>query len=82
MNAANTAGPLERDRNFSIDGQAAVTRAECRRIYNGGLCLPRGTPDPAGAVERMCAVRRVVAAQFAANVLPIIRDVGAAVSPA
>jgi len=34
--------------------------------------------DPAGAVERMHAARRAQAAQFAANVLPIIRDIQAA----
>ena len=32
-----------------------------------------GTPDPAGPVRRMRAARKVQAAQFAANVLPIIR---------
>ena len=36
-----------------------------------------GTPGPVGAVERMRA-RRAQAAQFAANVLPIIRDIQAA----
>jgi hypothetical protein len=40
--------------------------------------LSLGTPDPAGAVERMSEARWVVAAQFAANVLSIIRDVEAA----
>jgi hypothetical protein len=34
--------------------------------------LSLGTPDPAGAVERMSEARSVVAAQFAANVLSII----------
>jgi hypothetical protein len=35
-----------------------------------------GTPrDPAGAVKRMRAARMAQAAQFAANVLPIIRDI-------
>ena len=33
-----------------------------------------GTPDPAGAVERTRVARKAQAAQFAANVLPIIRD--------
>jgi hypothetical protein len=33
-----------------------------------------GTPDPAGAVERMRVSRKTHAAQFAANVLPIIWD--------
>jgi DNA invertase Pin-like site-specific DNA recombinase len=37
-----------------------------------------GTPDPAGAVKRMCVARRAQAAQFAANVLPIIREIQAA----
>jgi hypothetical protein len=37
-----------------------------------------GTPDPIGAVERMRAARKAQAAQFAANVLPIIRDIQAA----
>jgi hypothetical protein len=37
-----------------------------------------GTPDPAGAVERMRVARKAQAAQFAANVLPIIRDIQAA----
>ena len=37
-----------------------------------------GTPDPAGAVERMRVARRAQAAQFAANILPIIRDIQAA----
>jgi Recombinase len=32
-------------------------------------------PDPAGAVERMRMARKEQAAQFAANVLPIIRDI-------
>jgi hypothetical protein len=35
-------------------------------------------PDPAAAVERMRAARKTQAAQFAANVLPIIRDIQAA----
>jgi hypothetical protein len=35
-------------------------------------------PDPAGAVQRMCMARKAQAAQFAANVLPIIREVQAA----
>jgi DNA invertase Pin-like site-specific DNA recombinase len=33
-----------------------------------------GTPGPASAVKRMSVARRAQAAQFAANVLPIIRD--------
>lgn len=37
-----------------------------------------GTPDPVGAVRRMRAARKAQAARFAANVLPIIRDVQAA----
>jgi DNA invertase Pin-like site-specific DNA recombinase len=37
-----------------------------------------GTPDPAGAVERMRVARTAQGAQFAANVLPIIRDIQAA----
>ena len=37
-----------------------------------------GTPDPAGAVERMRVARKTQAAQFAANVLPIVRDIQAA----
>jgi hypothetical protein len=37
-----------------------------------------GTPDHAGAVERMRVARKTQAAQFAANVLPIIRDIQAA----
>jgi DNA invertase Pin-like site-specific DNA recombinase len=37
-----------------------------------------GTPDPIGAVERMRMARKEQAAQFAANVLPIIRDIQAA----
>jgi DNA invertase Pin-like site-specific DNA recombinase len=37
-----------------------------------------GTPDPAGAVERMRVARKAQAAQFAGNVLPIIRDIQAA----
>jgi DNA invertase Pin-like site-specific DNA recombinase len=37
-----------------------------------------GTPDLAGAVERMRVARKAQAAQFAANVLPIIRDIQAA----
>jgi hypothetical protein len=35
-------------------------------------------PDPAGAVERMRVARKAQAAHFAANVLPIIRDIQAA----
>ena len=38
----------------------------------------RGRRDPAGAVQRMRAARKAQAAQFAANVLPIIREVQAA----
>ena len=34
--------------------------------------------NSAGAVERMCAARKAQAAQFAANALPIIRDIQAA----
>jgi DNA invertase Pin-like site-specific DNA recombinase len=37
-----------------------------------------GTPDPGAAVERMCVARKAQAAKFAANVLPIIRDIQAA----
>jgi hypothetical protein len=37
-----------------------------------------GTPDPEGAVERMRVTRKAQAAQFAANVLPIIRDIRSA----
>jgi hypothetical protein len=33
-----------------------------------------GTPDPAGTVERMRVVRKAQAAQFSANILPIIRE--------
>jgi hypothetical protein len=35
-------------------------------------------PNPAGAVERMRVARKAQAAQFAANVLPIIRDIRSA----
>ena len=35
-------------------------------------------PNPAGAVERMRVARKARAAQFAANVLPIIRDIQSA----
>jgi hypothetical protein len=35
-------------------------------------------PNPAGAVERMRVARKAQAAQFAANVLPIIRDIQSA----
>jgi hypothetical protein len=35
-------------------------------------------PDPAGAVERMRVARKAQAAQFAANILPIIRYIQAA----
>ena len=44
---------------------AALRRAE------SGLVRP----DPAGAVERMRVARKAQAAQFAGNVLPIIRDI-------
>jgi DNA invertase Pin-like site-specific DNA recombinase len=37
-----------------------------------------GTPDPAGAVARMTEARRAQTARFAANVLPIIREVQSA----
>jgi DNA invertase Pin-like site-specific DNA recombinase len=37
-----------------------------------------GTPDPAGAVARMSVALRAQTARFAANVLPIIREVQAA----
>jgi DNA invertase Pin-like site-specific DNA recombinase len=38
-----------------------------------------GTPaTPAGAVDRMRVARKAQAAQYAANVLPIIRDIQAA----
>jgi DNA invertase Pin-like site-specific DNA recombinase len=48
----------------------AAAKARGRRL---------GTPrDPAGAVQRMRAARMTQAAQFAANVLPIIRDIQAA----
>jgi hypothetical protein len=40
----------------------------------------RAELDLAGAVKRMCADRMAQAAQFGANVLPIIREVQAAVS--
>jgi DNA invertase Pin-like site-specific DNA recombinase len=33
-----------------------------------------GTPDPAGAVKRMGAALKAQASQFAANVLPVIRE--------
>jgi len=49
---------------------AALAAAKARRKR-------LGTPD-AGAVERMCVARKARAAQFAANVLPIIREVQAA----
>jgi hypothetical protein len=39
---------------------------------------PLGTRDPAGAMERMRVARKAQAAQFAANVLPIVRDIQAA----
>jgi hypothetical protein len=35
-------------------------------------------PDPAGAVERMRVTRKAQAAQFAANIRPIIRGILAA----
>jgi hypothetical protein len=41
----------------------------------GARRAPGHTWDPAGAVQRMLAARRAQAAQFAANVLPIIRYV-------
>jgi hypothetical protein len=42
----------------------------------GSECPGRlGTPDPVGAVKRMRAARKAQAAQFAANVLPIIREI-------
>jgi len=34
-----------------------------------------GTPDPAGAVKRMGAALRAKTSQFAANTLPIIREI-------
>jgi Recombinase len=51
--------------------KAALAAAKVR-----GMRL--GTPDPVGAVERMRVARKAQAAQFAANVLPIIRDIQAA----
>jgi DNA invertase Pin-like site-specific DNA recombinase len=51
--------------------KAALAAAKAR-----GMRL--GTPDPVGAVERMRVARKARAAQFAANVLPIIRDIQAA----
>jgi hypothetical protein len=51
--------------------QAALAAANARRRR-------LRTPDPAGAVERMRVARKAQAAQFAANVLPIIRDIQAA----
>jgi hypothetical protein len=42
---------------------------------------PVGTPDPAGAAERMRVARKAQAVQFAANVLPIIWDIQAASHP-
>jgi hypothetical protein len=53
------------------DTKAALTATKAR-----GKRL--GTPAPAGAVERMRVARRAQATQFAANVLPIIRDIQAA----
>jgi Recombinase len=35
-------------------------------------------PDPAGVVERMRVARKAQATPFAANILPIIRDIQAA----
>jgi DNA invertase Pin-like site-specific DNA recombinase len=37
-----------------------------------------GTPDPKGAVKRMHAALKAQTANFAANVLPIIREIQAA----
>jgi DNA invertase Pin-like site-specific DNA recombinase len=37
-----------------------------------------GTPDPAGGVKRMRAARKTQIARYAANVLPIIREIRAA----
>jgi DNA invertase Pin-like site-specific DNA recombinase len=37
-----------------------------------------GTPDPVGAVKRMTVARKARTSQFAANVMPIIREVQAA----
>lgn len=47
--------------------KAALAAAKAR-----GVRL--GTPDPAGAVKRMAAARKASMARFAANVLPIIRE--------
>jgi hypothetical protein len=37
-----------------------------------------GTPDPAGAVKRMGKALKAKTSQFAANVLPIIREIQSA----
>ena len=39
------------------------------------MSKPLGTPDPAGAMERIRVARKAQAAQFAVNVLPIIGDI-------
>jgi hypothetical protein len=54
----------------------AAEQASARK--HGPLGQGLGTPDPAGAVERMRVARKAQAAQFAADVLPIIRDIQAA----
>jgi DNA invertase Pin-like site-specific DNA recombinase len=51
--------------------KAALAAAKAR-----GVRL--GTPDAAGAIQRMAAARTASTARFAANVLPIIRELQAA----
>lgn len=62
-------------------GSALRARAPRRALVAAKARGKRlGTPprDPAGAVERMRVARKAQAAQFAANVLPIVRDTQAA----
>jgi hypothetical protein len=67
---------------FPGTGHSSDTRVESH-IESAALAAAKargkrlGTPDPIGAVERMRAARKAQAAQFAAKVLPIIRDIGA-----
>jgi Recombinase len=47
------------------------------RTYQGGFVGSQGSWETAGGVERMRVARGAQAAQFAANALPIIRNIQA-----
>ena len=62
-----------------VAGSLTFGKTPLGRLDEGGS---NGRQGARGAVERMRVARKAQAAHFAANVLPIIRDMEAAVSPA